>query len=208
MPSRRRRERAARRMPGCNGRRRLRRGALPALGALVCAAGLVLSGCAPEPEPEPLSMSDAGGVYLDAVCPVNRAWDEADVEIDRLRLAVSRGERDTAAFEEAMLGLSEASSTAAAELLPEDTTWPEEAVAHIEAVRESLLADSEQATEVATLPAEEAIAYDWQGAEAAATSGTAARSALGLADAPETACAQRSQQLAEERAQQETDEKE
>lgn len=151
---------------------------------------LFATGCAPEPEPDPvvLTTTEAGSVYLDAVCPVNSAWDEVDLEIDRLRIAVERGEADTTAFASAMTELAEAHTAAAEALQPEDSTWPSGAQDEVTAVQKSLLADSEEALEAAELPAEEATTYSWQGAEQAAASGAAARDVLGITEDPVTAC--------------------
>lgn len=175
------------------------------LGALACAllAGGI-AGCAPQsepaPEPEVLSVTTAGGVYLDAVCPVNAAWDEVDVELDRLRIAVARGgdeEIDTSRFADAMERVAEASSDAGKRLDTEQQSWPAQAEPAVESVRETLQADRKQALSVAKLDAEEAAAYDWKGAAEAGEAAAEARAALGLPEDPVTACAQWEEQQAE-----------
>ncbi|MBK0418945.1 hypothetical protein JD276_07845 [Leucobacter sp. CSA1] len=173
-----------------------------AAAALVAAATVALSlaACAPDPEPEPevLSVTEAGGVYLEAVCPVNAAWDEADVEIDRLRIGVARGEDfDTAPFAEAMSALADASGEAAEQLDAGDIVWPEEARDEIEEVRVTLVADRKQALAVAELPAEEAAGYMWDG-DAARDAAVAARTVLGLPEDPAAACARWAERRAAE----------
>jgi hypothetical protein len=131
-----------------------------------------------------LSATTAGGVYLDAVCPVNAAWDEVDVELDRLRIAVARGgdeEIDTSRFADAMERVAEASSDAGKRLDTEQQSWPAQAEPAVESVRETLQADRKQALSVAKLDAEEAEA----------------RAALGLPEDPVAACAQWEEQQAE-----------
>ncbi len=169
--------------------------AAAAIGALCCA----LTGCSGEPEPPPepevevLSASRAGGVYLDAVCPVNAAWDAADVELDRLRVAVGRGEAaqaDTRLFADAMEAVAAASGRAAEGLDTEQQEWPRSTEAAVEAVRDTLEADRKQAKRVAKLDAGEAVGYAWQGAAESAQAASEARAALGLPEDPVAACAQ------------------
>ncbi len=166
--------------------------------AAVAAAGavaLLLAGCAsPEPEPRKLTASEAGTRYLSAVCPVNQAWDRADVELDRLRLVLARGstaagKAQTAPFSEAMGEVGAASTRAAEELGSPGIVWPKAAAPTIDAVRASLAADAGQAKRVAKLDAAEAIAYRWDPGDAA-ESDTRARAALGLTGEPQAACAQ------------------
>lgn len=156
-----------------------------------------LAGCsgAPEPEPEPevLSASEAGGVYLDAVCPVNAAWDEADIELDRLRVAVARGDEspiDPGRFSDAMDEVAAASERAAERLDTEQQEWPSRTEAAIEAVRDTLEADRKQARRVAQLDAGDAVGYAWQGAAEAGDAAAEARAALGLPEDPVAACEQ------------------
>lgn len=159
---------------------------------MLTATGLVGCTAEPEPEPEPvvLTATEAGALYLDAVCPVNDAWDQADIEIDRLRIAVDRGETDTSEFAAAMTSLAEAHEHAAEALQPEDSTWPSGTQDEIAAVKASLVADSEEARQVAELPAEDATVYAWQGAETAAATAQAAREVLNLPEDPVAACEQ------------------
>ncbi len=167
-----------------------------AAGAAASAtAALLLIGCqaaAPEepPEPEVLSATKAGGLYLSAVCPVNEAWDELDVEVDRLRIAQSRGDDGTEGFSEAMLAVGEASERAAGQLEPKDRAWPADAVDEVEAVRDTLRDDAKQAEKVADLPIEKATVYSWKGAADAGVAAAEAREALGLPADAETACTQ------------------
>ncbi|KKI22437.1 MULTISPECIES: hypothetical protein [unclassified Leucobacter] len=166
--------------------------------AAVAAAGavaLLLSGCgSPEPEPQKLTLSEAGTHYLSAVCPVNGAWDRADVELDRLRLVLARGpasagKAEVAPFSEAIGEVGAASTRAAEELGTTAIVWPKAAAPTIDAVRDSLAADAAQAKRVAKLDAAAAIAYRWDPGDAAA-SDTRARAALGLTGEPQAACAQ------------------
>lgn len=165
---------------------------------------LLVTGCAsdptpePEPEPEVLSASVAGGRYLDAVCPVNEAWDEADVEIDRLRIAQARGESDTRLFAEAMrrVGQQSAAAAEALDLEDSDEAWPADAETAIGRVEQSLRADAKEAEKAAKLPIGEAAGYAWQGSDAAAASAAEARAALGLPEDAVTACAQWAEQQA------------
>lgn len=168
--------------------RRARR-TLLLVGAGVLA--LAAAGCAePEPEPEPLSMTRAAEVYLAAVCPVNEAWDAADVELDRLRLAATREDANsTAAFAEAMSVVAERSGAAASSLASEERAWPAEAEGPVAAVAETLAADREQASRVAALPAEDLVAYRWDGADDVGATAAEARAALGLPDDAAEACA-------------------
>ena len=168
-----------------------------AVGALCCA----LAGCGGEPEPVPepepeievLSVSEAGGVYLDAVCPVNAAWDEADVELDRLRVALGRGDGepiDTRLFADAMEEVAAASERAAERLETEQQEWPTGTRSAVETVRDTLEADRKQAQRVAELDADEAVGYAWRGVAESAAAAAEARAALGLPEDPIAACAQ------------------
>ncbi|WP_024356367.1 hypothetical protein [Leucobacter chironomi] len=183
---------------------RVRRAPIGALACLLLVGGL--AGCAapePPPEPEVLSATKAGGVYLDAVCPVNAAWDDADAELDRLRIAVARGgdvQIDTARFATAMERVAEASAEAGEQLDTEQQSWPAVAEAPVASVRKTLQADRKQAASVAKLDAAEAVAYAWQGAAESGEAAAAARAALGLPDDPEAACAQWEAQQAEREA--------
>ncbi|WP_244304641.1 hypothetical protein [Leucobacter viscericola] len=172
----------------------LRRGS----GAVVIVAIALTAGCAaqdPKPQkPEVLTASRAGGVYLDAVCPINEAWDSADYELDRLRLVVGRGGSNSKAFAASMQGVAEASATAAKQLAPKDQAWPEEAKAHIAEVRDTLLADQKQALKVAKLPAKDAVVYTWQDREDIGVAAAEARASLGLPADPELACTQWAEQ--------------
>lgn len=167
---------------------------------LVPAVVLLLSGCAvgaPEPsEPEALSASKAGGVYLSAVCPVNDEWDRVDLEIDRLRLALGRGGGSPRDAARALSDLADASARAEKALTPKHQSWPAEAETAIEAVRDTLRADQAQALRIAKLPADELVDYAWQGSDEIATAAVEARSALGLPADAEDACAQWNQQQA------------
>ena len=174
-------------------------------------AGLLLAGCSasappePAPEPEVLSASEAGGLYLDAVCPVNAVWDEVDVELDRLRLTVSRGEDDTRRFAAALNELAAASKTAAHNLDPKTLdkaghVWPEGALDQIAAVQQTLVADQKQAATVAKLDAHEIVNYSWKGAETVGTAASEARAALGLPEDGESACTQWQEQAVAEAA--------
>lgn len=162
--------------------------------ALVIASVVLTAGCAQDPEPpkppEVLTASVAGGLYLDAVCPVNDAWDQVDLELDRLRLGLSRGEADTKEFAVAVKKVAEASEKAAKQLAPKDRAWPEDAKSAVGEVRDTLLADQKQALKVAKLKAKEAVDYVWQGSDDIAKSAAEARVVLGLPADPELACAQ------------------
>lgn len=159
--------------------------------------GAALVGCSGDPEPPPppqvLSPSEAGAVYLDAVCPVNDAWDAADVELDRLRVALARDgapEIDTRLFAETMDAVAAASERAAERLDTKQQEWPTRTEAAVEDVRETLEDDRTQARRVAELDADEAVDYAWQGAAESASASAAAREALGLPEDPVAACAQ------------------
>lgn len=164
----------------------------------VAAATLALGGCASEPSaepvettpPEPLTVSKAGTLYLDAVCPLDEAWGEVDVELDRLRIAVGRGDTDTSTFAKAMDRLADASKHASELLDAPGQSWPEEAEDEIAAVRKTIDADEKQAKTVAKMPASQAVNYAWEGAADIGASATAARAVLGLPSDPDAACAQ------------------
>lgn len=172
-----------------------------ALVAGLAAVTLLLAGCAagdPEPvEPEPLTATQAGGLYLSAVCPVNTAWDDVDLELDRLRLAVGRGDADPRALARALTDVAEASERATQALDPADAGWPAQAAPAIAEVRDTLRADRSQALRVAKLPAEELAVYEWQGSGEIAEAAATARSALALPADAATACAQWDAQQAE-----------
>lgn len=165
--------------------------------AAVAAAGavlLVLSGCGrAEPEPKKLTASEAGTQYLSAVCPVNDAWDRADVELDRLRLVAARGSAATQVnpkpFSSAIGVVGTESARAAEQLGSAGIVWPKAAAPAIAEVRDSLAADAAQAARVAKLDATAAIEYRWDPG-AAAASDARARAALGLTGDPQIACAQ------------------
>lgn len=167
--------------------------------ALGIVAGLLLlAGCTPEPEPEPevLTASEAGGAYLDAVCPVNAAWDIADAELEQLRLALARGTAsetklaDAKRVSDALERVAAASSAAAKRLAPTATTWPEDAQAAVDDVRETLVTDREQVKRVVKLPPHKLTRYEWDGAEETATAAARAREALGLPEDADAACTQ------------------
>ncbi|MBC9943373.1 hypothetical protein ICL81_02355 [Leucobacter sp. cx-328] len=168
------------------------------------ALSLGLAGCTKsEPEPQvKLSVSEAAAEYLDAVCPVNSAWDAADAEIDRLRIAVARGEDgiDTRLYADAITKVGEASSTAATQLTSADTVWPGAAGPLVAKVSSSLVADAKSAPGAAKLEAEQVIVYEWPGAERAGAAAATVREALGLPDDAVAACDARAEQIAEERA--------
>ena len=168
------------------------------LAGCVAAAALLVTGCAtsaPEPsEPEVLSASKAGGLYLSAVCPVNAEWDRVDLEIDRLRLALGRDEASTRDAARALTDLAKASERSAKLLEPKRQSWPSVAEPAIDAVRETLRADRTQALRVAKLPAVELGGYVWQGGDEIAAAAAEARAALGLPADAEDACAQWSEQ--------------
>lgn len=190
--------------------------------AITAGAGLLLVGCSPQaqdapptPKPEVLSASEAGGIYLDAVCPVNEAWDEVDVELDRLRLTLSRGEADTERadtertdterFADAMLGVAAASKTAAKQLDPKAQAkaghaWPKDALDEIAEVARTLESDENQANRVAKLTAGKMTDYTWLGAAELGVAASAARESLGLPADGENACAQWRDQASREKA--------
>ncbi|MEV8337428.1 hypothetical protein [Leucobacter sp. NPDC077196] len=161
------------------------------LGAVVLA--LCATGCAapePPPKPEALSVTRAAAVYLEAVCPVNDAWDEADVELDRLRLATQRGvEASTSEFAASMTEIAERSAAAASSLTSDERTWPDAATDAVAAVAETLEADRDQAERVAELSAAEAAAYQWEGAVDIGSTAAEARAALELPADADAACA-------------------
>ena len=169
--------------------------------ATLLISAIVLSGCAgaPEPEPEVLSASEAGTAYLDAVCPVNAAWDQADAELERLRVAVTLGDRDVAPLAAALAEVATQSSAGAKRLDPERAVWPSSAATEVEAVRATLVSDQAQAREFAKLDAAAALEYTWEGAAESAEAAAAARAALELPDDPELACAERAKQVEAER---------
>ncbi|WP_140393276.1 hypothetical protein [Leucobacter sp. 7(1)] len=171
-----------------------------ALGAAI--GVLMLVGCTPEPEPEPevLTASEAGGAYLDAVCPVNAAWDIADAELEQLRLALARGAvsdtklADAKPVSDALEEVAAASKIAAGRLDPKSTTWPEDAQAAVDDVRETLQDDREQIGRVMKLPPHKLTGYSWEGAEDTARAAAQAHEALGLPEDADAACAQWAEQ--------------
>ncbi|MEJ6490038.1 hypothetical protein PQI23_09915 [Leucobacter sp. USCH14] len=160
--------------------------------ALLGTTALMVSaaGCAePEPEPEALSLTRAAEVYLEAVCPVNEAWDIADVELDRLRLAAQRGgETSTSAFADAMTNVADRSGAAASSLTSSERTWPDAARDPVADVAETLVTDREQAEQVAKLPVEQIVEYQWEGADGIGTAAAEARAALDLPADADAAC--------------------
>lgn len=154
-------------------------------------AALLLAGCtAAEPEPEELTVTAAGARYLEAVCPVNEAWDAVDVEVERLRIAVARGEAGDTGDLGKLLATLEAQS--AAETLDDPSVaWPGGATPAVESVAKTLADDAEQAGSIAELEAQEAVDYRWDGAATIAETAAAARAALGLPEDPVVACAAR-----------------
>ena len=167
---------------------------------LAAAAALLVTSCGagtPEPsEPAELSASKAGGLYLSAVCPVNDEWDRVDLEVDRLRLALGRGEGSPRDAARALMNLADASARAENALKPKSQSWPTEGEPAVVAVRDTLRADRAQALRVAKLPADELVGYAWQGSGDIATAAAAARSALGLPADAEYACTQWNEQQA------------
>lgn len=163
------------------------------LGGLAIVGALALTGCtAPEPEPEELTVTAAGARYLDAICPVNAAWESVDLEIDRLRLVLSRGEAgDTAAIGAALTELEHASTVASETLSDETVAWPAKAEGGVAEVAETLAADAEQAARAAKLPAADLVDYSWEGAKAIGSAAVTTRAALGLPEDLGSACADR-----------------
>lgn len=158
-------------------------------GAILAIGLLGLTGCSAAPEPDELTVTAAGARYLDAVCSVNAAWDTVDVEVDRLRISVARGESgDTRAIETALAALGRETDNAMALLDDESVGWPQSAVSAISRVLNTLEADTEQIAAVAELPGRELADYSWSGAENAAASAAAARTALGLPEEAGLAC--------------------
>lgn len=159
----------------------------------LAALALGVTGCAaPDqpPEPETLTPTRAAVVYLDAVCPVNEAWDEADVELDRLRLAAERGmTASTSTFAASMIEVAERSASAATALTSGERTWPDAARDPIASVAETLEADEAQAKRVASLPAADVVDYRWEGAEDIGAAAAEARGALQLPADADAACA-------------------
>ncbi|UTX54234.1 hypothetical protein [Leucobacter aridicollis] len=162
------------------------------LGAAVVAV-LALTGCsAPEPEPEELTVSAAGARYLDAVCPVNQVWDNVDAALDRLRLAVARGDSaDTGPIIVELEALQKSSAAAAERLTDPAVVWPDKAEAAVAAVAETLEADAQQAAEVAGLDADAIAGYSWEGGGTIAGAAADTRAALGLPADAGAACAER-----------------
>ncbi|TDP94657.1 hypothetical protein EDF62_1078 [Leucobacter luti] len=164
--------------------------------AIVAGAGiamiLTLASCSapPPPEPEVLTASQAGGAYLDAVCPVNAAWDQADAELERLRIAALRGPANESGVTDALAKVASASSRAAAQLDPKETTWPKPARAAVADVRRTLLDDREQALKLVKFDATALVDYSWKGGDETAAAAAAARTALALPSDPDVACAQ------------------
>lgn len=163
------------------------------LGASVLATASALVGCAPEPvvEPEPvvLTVTDAGKRYLEAVCPLNAAWDAVDLEIDRVRIGIERGETvDLSLFREAVASVTRLSTAAEASLGDASVEWPAAAVGPVTDVRNSLDADIEQTLAVSQLSADAVATYVWKGTDEVASSAAAARASLELPDDPSIAC--------------------
>lgn len=164
-------------------------------GVVGVVAVLTLVGCASEPEPTPevLTATQAGGTYLDAVCPVNDAWGEMDLAVDKLRIAVGRGDTDSAALDalldDAVEQLQGAMTSAIKMLGKDEHTWPTGTQDEVEDVRDALQIDAEQLEEFEKLPADEAASYAWDPGDAP-EAGAAARSVLGLPDDAIEACAQ------------------
>lgn len=185
-------------------------GRATAVVGTAAAAVLLLSSCAGtgKPEPQVLTASEAGGQYLAAVCPVNAAWDRADVELDRLRLALSRDPKtpgDPEPFARAIGAVATASTSAEKQLGSTEVVWPKPAAPAVERVRESLAEDAAQAGRVAKLDDAAAVGYRWQPGDAAAADAQA-RTAFGLAGDPEAACAQwRTQQKQQQKKEQRSD---
>ncbi|TQL42050.1 hypothetical protein FB468_0030 [Leucobacter komagatae] len=163
------------------------------MGALAVVVVVALTGCtAPEPEPEELTVSAAGARYLDAICPVNAAWEGVDLEVDRLRLVLSRGDTgDTAAIGGALADLERASTAASETLSDETVAWPAKAEGGVAEVAETLAADAEQAARAAKLPAVDLVDYSWEGVKAIGSAAAATRAALGLPEGVGSACADR-----------------
>lgn len=162
-------------------------------GAAVGALSVGLVGCAPEPvvtpEPTVLTVSDAGKRYLEAVCPLNEAWNTVDLEVDRVRISIERGEAaDLAPFKSAVAAVAKLSTSAEASLGDPTVTWPKSAVRPIADVRETLEADVAQALDVSQLTAAEVATYVWIDADVVASTSAAARAALELPDDPAAAC--------------------
>ena len=169
-----------------------------AFSLVLLTALTAVTGCAgqAEPEPERLTVTGAGTVYLEAVCPINAAWDEADAAIDALRIVVAREPADTAAEASALthaiaaLGtVNDETEQAITQLDPATHTWPDIALDPVEDVREQLRLSVEQVDRVRALEATEMAEHQWVAGESSDVA-AAARASLGLPDTAEVACAE------------------
>lgn len=144
-----------------------------------------------------LTITQAGGAYLDAVCPVNDAWDDLDLAVDQFRLALDGGNSSGAEdrFTEALTALGTKSRTAARTLEDSDQIWPAGAASSVEEVAESLREDFDESVRAAKLDPEDAVALTWPGATESAAAASAVREALGLPAEGREACAERQKEL-------------
>lgn len=164
--------------------------------AVLALTPFLLTGCAPEPEPEPvqLTITEAGGAYLDAVCPVNDSWDEVDLAVDQLRLSLDAGGDQDVAMERltvALKGLGSSSVQGAKALDDGDQLWPADSARLIGEVADSLRADQKEAKRVLTLTPQKAADVTWPDTAASVAAAAAAREALGLPADSALACADR-----------------
>lgn len=163
--------------------------------AVVVATASLLASCAlhadraGDSEPVRLSASAAGERYLEAVCPLNAAWDAVDLEVDRLRLAKEQSvDADVSFFRDAIGSVAKLSDTARQSLIDDGVVWPQEARDAISRVGASLEADATLARDVEKLTPEDIVTFVWPSAETVADSAAEARAALELPEDPVAAC--------------------
>lgn len=190
-------------MKGLRGSSRIFAGVL--LGAVLFGS---LTGCAAESTRKAehrdtlLTVSKAGEKYLAAVCPLNQLWGEAAVEIDALRLTLSRGTPDASRVQVVFGKLSEATDSAIAAFQDPGVRWPKKMQKALPALLASLGKDKEQLTALAASSAKKVANYQWQGKEASAAASAKAREAVGLPADPAVACGawEEQQRLLEQKA--------
>lgn len=164
--------------------------------AALCVIAACLVSCAPEADPpaEPtvLTLTSAAETYLDAVCPLNSAWDRVDTRVDALRQAISAGSPESGALLHAVRSelrhTAQVGERAAAALGAADLKWPAEAEASVGAVIDSLQRDATEIGQVLELSAERTAAYTWADPGTADALAGRVRADLGLPDDPRAAC--------------------
>lgn len=138
-----------------------------------------------EPDPEPLTPSQAQRTYLEVMCPVNEAWYEVDLRVDTLRSARAIDPPDLDAHQQALIESLEEfariNEEAAEELTKSIPSMPEQSQQPLQQVSGILHDDAVEAQELAdTQSVDELVQHEWPADASRTDTVQRTRDALGL----------------------------